>query len=193
MDSGGGGGVGRRSCARCEGGCAGGGTVVGGLQALGSRPAPAAPAACRRPPLRPVLCAVDHYPAVFCELVLLLCAANASQPASHNGGSVHGRAQPTPRAPRLSRPSTPHRCPPARGISTEVRSLSRRGAALPTARRMASLTSSGIQAAASSWKRMSTFVLTLFTFWPPGPLERAKAKSTSSAFMHAGGAVRSSG
>jgi hypothetical protein len=25
-----------------------------------------------------------------------------------------------------------------------------------------------------------TFVLTLFTFWPPGPLDRAKLKSTSS-------------
>jgi hypothetical protein len=49
-----------------------------------------------------------------------------------------------------------------------------------TARSIAALTSPGTHAALPSSQRMSTLVLTLLTFWPPGPLERANANSTSS-------------
>jgi hypothetical protein len=50
-----------------------------------------------------------------------------------------------------------------------------------TRRTSASRRSTEIQAAASSFRRMSTFVFTLFTFWPPAPPLRANVMVTSPA------------
>lgn len=50
-----------------------------------------------------------------------------------------------------------------------------------TIRSTASLTSSASQSAAARLNRMSTLVLTLFTFCPPAPELRANWNSTSSA------------
>jgi hypothetical protein len=129
--------------------------------------------------LCPVPCGGHDQLALLGEPVLLLQRGRASRRQASGArlqravAPLGGDAWPLGAATlaRLSPAPQPRRPPPLRSSDQ---------AAPPTMVLMASLTSSGIHPWLSSVKRMSTLVLTLFTFWPPAPPDRAKLNSTSS-------------